>query len=420
MANQLPLFPNLSKQDIIHGDCLDVMKTFADNHFTSIITDPPYGIAFMGKNWDKAIPSQEYWKEMLRIIKPGGHLISAGLPRMLHRLTCAIEDSGWEIRDLIMHLFGSGFPKSHNHFGFEGYGTALKPAWEGWILAMKPLEGTFKQNAEKHGVAGINIEATRVCVPTKKASGRWPANIILEESFEQILCLKNNIPNDIINVIEEYFHDYKLPKRTQRHIEGTQIIEKRERRIEILTCDIPEKWLKYFQDTGNEIRSPYSAAQMLDEQSGNTTSIAHKNKPKNTISNFLHSENEAYSQYNDSGGASRFFYCAKASSSERNKGLEGMELKQNDSSHFATPRLNDLRMINEQLRLPKQNNHPTVKPLKLMEYLIKLIAPPKDALILDPFAGSGSTILAAKNLDINAIGIEKNIEYCQIAKKRIE
>ena len=135
--------------EILEGDSLEIMRKWPDNHFSAIVTDSPYGISFMGKEWDHGIPSIEYWREMLRIIKPGGHLLAAGLPRMIHRLVSVIEDSGWQIRDLLMHLFGSGFPKSHNHFGIEGYGTALKPAWEGWCLAMKPLDGTFKQNAEK-------------------------------------------------------------------------------------------------------------------------------------------------------------------------------------------------------------------------------------------------------------------------------
>lgn len=187
---------------IICGDCLDVMKTFPDNHFSAIVCDPPYGVSFMSKDWDKEIPPIQYWKEMLRIIKPGGHLLAAGLPRMIHRLISIIEDSGWEIRDLLMHLFGSGFPKSHNHFGIGGYGTSLKPAWEGWSLSMKPLDGTFKQNAEKWGQAGINIDGCRIetnefwvrnnhvkygydggWIPKlieSSPKGRWPANLILD------------------------------------------------------------------------------------------------------------------------------------------------------------------------------------------------------------------------------------------------
>jgi hypothetical protein len=155
-------FTHTSTQTIHHGDCLEIMRTMPDNSVDFIVTDSPYGISFMNKGWDHQIPSTEYWQEMLRICKPGSTMACAGLPRMIHRLGCIIEDSGWIIRDMIMHLFGSGFPKSHNHFGLEGYGTALKPSWEGWLLCMKPLDGTYAQNAQKWGLAGINIDDSRI------------------------------------------------------------------------------------------------------------------------------------------------------------------------------------------------------------------------------------------------------------------
>src|SRR5215469_11581578 len=115
---------------IICGDCLDVMKTFPDNHFSAIVTDPPYGLSFMGKGWDHEVPGRAYWDECFRIMVPGSFLVAMGGTRTFHRITCAIEDSGFDIRDCISYLYGSGFPKSHNHFGLQGYGTALKPAWE--------------------------------------------------------------------------------------------------------------------------------------------------------------------------------------------------------------------------------------------------------------------------------------------------
>lgn len=120
--------------EIIHGDCLEVMKTFPNNHVSAIGTDPPYGLSFMGKGWDYEVPQMSFWKEALRISKPGSFLISMGGTRTFHRLACAIKDAGWEIRNCISWLYGSGFPKSHNHFGIEGYGTALKPAWEPYVM----------------------------------------------------------------------------------------------------------------------------------------------------------------------------------------------------------------------------------------------------------------------------------------------
>jgi site-specific DNA-methyltransferase (adenine-specific) len=339
-CKQLSLLPEL-EQEIIHGDCLEVMKTMDDNSIDFICCDPPYGLNFMGKKWDDKVPNIDIWTESLRICKPGSMLAAFGGSRTHHHLMLALEKSGWEIRDVIMWLYGSGFPKSHNKFGLEGYGTALKPAYEPIILAMKPLEGTYKQNAEKWGVAGININESRIegvkrspefknpksesgwpCLGENKnlidwdnTKGRWPSNLILSEE----------------------------------------------------------------------------AAEQLDHMTG---VLSKGHIPKKSNINPFHGSNhkniEREERYLDSGGASRFFYVAKASSSERNKGLEG-----------------------------KSNTHCTVKPLSLMKYILKLLAPPGNPICLDPFAGSGSTLLAAKELGINCIGIEKELEYYDIAKARL-
>lgn len=319
---------------ITHGDCLEEMAKMEANSISAIVTDPPYGLGFMGKKWDAGLPHEHIWKEALRVIKPGGHLLAFGGTRMFHRLTCAIEDAGWEIRDCLMWLYGSGFPKSHNHFGLEGYGTALKPAWEPIIMAMKPCEGTFKENAEKWGQAGINVDGCRIessdnlgrprgeqlniygkfkfIISESHPKGRWPANVLLDEE----------------------------------------------------------------------------AAAMLDEQSGQLKSgelKPYKSTCDLKALGWGFSAERDYVSPANAGGASRFFYCAKASPSERGEG----------------------------------NKHPTVKPIKLMEYLIKLVMPPKEGVLLDPFAGSGTTILAAKRLGYDAIGIEKEEEYCTIARERI-
>src|SRR3984957_5037904 len=210
---------------IIHDDCLNAMKEIADNSIDFIVTDPPYGLSFMAKQWDAFTPPIQYWKQALRICVPGAMIAVFGGTRTHHRLMCSIEDAGFEIRDVIMWVFGSGFPKSHNKFGLEGYGTALKPAYEPIILAMKPLEGTFAQNAEKWGVAGINIDSSRIQMQDahfekykekresfngtigQKSSfnasplnnkietkGRWPANLILEEeSAEELDRMTGNL-----------------------------------------------------------------------------------------------------------------------------------------------------------------------------------------------------------------------------------
>jgi site-specific DNA-methyltransferase (adenine-specific) len=356
------------------------MQTMHDNSIDAIVTDPPYGLGFMGKKWDSGLPMQEIWQEALRIAKPGSHLLAFGGTRTFHRLACSIEDAGWEVRDCVSWLYGSGFPKSHN-FGkqlgedWQGYGSALKPAWEPIIVAMKPLDGTFAQNAEKWGVAGINIDECRIgtirrvpaslsqkkgtnCLgsfgpddPSKKFDtnmGRWPANLILDEE----------------------------------------------------------------------------AAEMLDQQSGQSKSK--KNMTDSWGSSKVHEgyQRAAHKNYvktlkghNDSGGASRFFYVAKASSSERNQGLEEL------------PEITGKRTLGggemltgsgNKRSICMKNHHPTVKPLALMEYLIKLVMPPKGGILLDPFAGSGTTIVAATRLGYEAIGIEKEAEYCQIARARVD
>jgi|SRR6185503_4361508 len=398
---------------IINADCLDWMRSQPDNSISCIVTDPPYGLHFMNKGWDKfKKDGDKYGRkvrgvcsnsaahaaggyddrkndefeefiyhfgiEALRIVRPGGHILMFGAPRRYHRQACGLEDAGWEIRDSLMWLFGSGFPKSHNHFGLEGFGTALKPAYEPIIMAMKPLDGTFKQNAEKWGQAGINIDACRV-----------PINFENDPDLRRSQATNTEIP------IVGKKHGVELGKHDRHSSKG--------------------RW------PANLILDEEAGA-MLDEKSGISKSKSGGFSGSNANPMSWDEDNKKRERIspNDSGGASRFFYCAKASSSERNAGLEGMPLKENDPAHFANPRLNDQRMDKEQNRNPKQNSHPTVKPLKLMEYLIKLIMPPKDGILLDPFAGSGTTILAAQNLGFNAIGIEKEKEYCDIAEARLK
>ncbi len=329
---------------IVNADCLDWMREQQDNSIDFIVTDPPYGLKFMGKKWDNGIPGVGFWSEMLRVCKPGSMLAAFGGTRTFHRLTCAIEDAGWEIRDCICWLYGSGFPKSHNKFGLEGYGTALKPAWEPIILAMKPLDGTYAQNAEKWDVAGINIDATRIPMEDK-----WTHR-----------C-----------------HD----------ITSGGLMDKKGRSDRVSESNSLGRW------PANLILDREAAA-LLDEQTGILKSGAHKpsyfSKMQKCLTHNKYNPIGGYDIHANSGGASRFFYCAKASSSERNAGLE------------------------------KHCIHPTVKPLALMRYIIKLLAPPGDPILLDPFAGSESTLVAAKQLRIRAIGIEKEDEYAEIAKRRIK
>ena len=316
-----------------HGDCLDVMAALPEAIAAAVITDPPYGLSFMGKAWDHAVPGAPFWEAALRVAKPGAHLVAFGGTRTYHRLTCAIEDAGWEIRDCIMWLYGTGFPKSHN--GAHG-GTALKPGWEPVIVARKKLDGTVAESFAKWGTGGVDVDAGRVAGPPSTggatratalgvmnddgwnpkpgaidrtmASGRWPANVILDEE----------------------------------------------------------------------------AGAMLDEQSGKMkpgempakrAGIGFKGQSAGTTGERI---------VLDSGGASRFFYCAKASPRERGEG----------------------------------NDHPTVKPLSLMRYLVRLFAP-SGGVVLDPFAGSGSTGVAALQEGRSFIGIERDAHNVEIARRRL-
>lgn len=350
---------------IIHGDSVEKLKTLDDNSVDAVVTDPPYGLKFMGKNWDYDVPSISLWTEVLRVLKPGGHLLSFGGTRTYHRMVVNIEDAGFEIRDQVQWIYGSGFPKSHN-IG-DGRGTALKPANEPICVARKPLEKglTIAQNVLKYGTGALNIDATRISTDERmsystskakgvtnfgtgtsvqNAQGRWPANVLLDET----------------------------------------------------------------------------AAELLDEQSGFLHSVGKYKDPNYTSipGSFGGGKTKNRNATADAGGgASRFFYCAKASKSERNEGLEGMPSKEKKT-------LNDYVSPSEGRTAPKNgspqsNFHPTVKPIKLMEYLIKLVTP-KGGLVLDPFAGSGSTGVAAVGLGFKFVGIEREKEYVAIAKRRVK
>jgi predicted RNA methylase len=359
---------------ILLGDCLERLKGLEDNSVDSVVTDPPYGLKFMGKKWDYDVPSVAVWKEVFRVLKPGGHLLSFGGTRTFHRLACAIEDAGFEIRDQIQWLYGSGFPKSHN-VG-NGVGTALKPANEPICLSRKPLEKglTVASNVLKWGVGGLNIDESRVEAsaeenaelnrPNKRpsdgasgfmtstsrqftpAQGRWPANVVLDEESARLLDLQSGLKIRGASAVGI--------KKTSQH--------------------------------------SFNVGESKD-QKGQTIPA------------------------NDYGGASRFFYCAKASKRERNAGLEGMpvnRVRAYEGGEIASAKTPDSMGG----RRTAQNHHPTVKPIKLMEYLIKLVTP-KGGTVLDPFCGSGSTGVAAFKNGFKFIGIEMSPEYVEIAEKRI-
>ena len=346
------------------GDCLEVMKTLPDCSVDAVVTDPPYGLSFMGKKWDYDVPSVEIWAECLRVLKPGGHLLAFAGTRTQHRMAVRIEDAGFEIRDMIAWVYGSGFPKSldvskalDRAAGAEGghgpmkratpeaqqwagWGTALKPALEPITMARKPLAGTVAANVLEHGTGALNVDGCRVGtsknVPasvSKKAPancygkyaeagetpgvgghdpniGRWPANLIHDGSDEVVGLFPANAG-------------------AFAPVRGTE----------------PSK------------------------------------PAKNTYGEYARGGGAFH---NDTGSAARFFYTAKAAKSDRDNG----------------------------------NTHPTVKPTDLMRYLCRLVTPP-GGIVLDPFMGSGSTGKAAMLDGFEFIGIEREPSYHAIAEQRI-
>lgn len=403
---------------IICGDCLIELKNLSDNSIDACITDPPYELGFMGKEWDKTgiAYRKDLWQEVLRVLKPGGHLLSFGGSRTYHRMACAIEDAGFEIRDQIMWVYGSGFPKSLNigkatdklrgnkrkivgnktcvdfkkvkdgdksfyenawsdpeyieinvtkgNSEWEGWGTGLKPAHEPIVLARKPLsEKSVVENLSKWGVGGLSIDNCRVAVESKTTTeqGRHPANFVHDGSQEVVDLFPGN-------------------KGALAPVRSGQ------------------------KGFGGVIYGKYATA-----------------------------GDDGKTFYGDGlGSASRFFYCAKASKSERNAGLTGFKEKVGKIVHNRKCKIcrhqevsgrpckceNPDWEVIDTVRTA-QNFHPTVKPLALMRYLCRLITPDSGT-VLDPFTGSGSTGIAAKKEGFNFIGVELNQEYVNIAKKRIE
>lgn len=318
--------------NIHHGDCLAVLRTLADNSIDAVVTDPPYGLNFMGKKWDYGLPDPVIWIEVIRVLKPGGHMLAFGGTRTSHRLVCAIEDAGFEIRDTLMWIYGSGFPKSLN-LG-DGWGTALKPAHEPICLARKPLsEQTVASNVQRWGVGGLNIAESKIGTEALPAQMAGQAKI---GTFER--------------------HDMVTPERVGRY-PANVILSDEDEVLEAFAAFGESKSIsRTGKRTGRSVNGqPYGMAEQQNVTMG----------------------------HSDSGSPARFFYSAKASAGDR-----------------------------------AGSKHPTVKPIKLMEYLCRMICP-KDGTILDPFAGSGTTGAAAMNLGLSALLIERELEYYSDCVRRL-
>ncbi len=382
---------------LLHGDCRDVLKTLPDASVDSIVTDPPYELTsgkkggtgaggFMGMAWDSTGVAFDAatWFECLRVLKPGGHMLAFSGTRTYHRMVCAIEDAGFEIRDQIGWLFGSGFPKSLDvskaidaklgatrdltkagevkraGYGgdwdtgssssrprrdepatdearqWQGWGTALKPAWEPICVARKPLVGTVAANVLAHGTGGLNIGACRV-EGAKPATTRGASG---SRGIFNPICARGRVEDDGLG-----------------------------------------RWpANLIHDGSDEVLAAFPES---DGQAGAVRGTEpSKTGDANCYGTFRRVK--SLQPRGDTGSAARFFYCAKASPSDRGP----------------------------------DNTHPTVKPTDLMRYLCRLVTPP-GGVVLDPFMGSGSTLKAAELEGFSAIGIELSAEYIEIARRRI-
>ena len=486
---------------IYNLDCIEGMKLLDDNSIDSIVTDPPYELGFMGKSWDNSSIAYniEMWKEAMRVLKPGGYLLSFGGTRTYHRMACAIEDAGFEIRDQIQWVYGSGFPKSLNigkaidkiaprlgqfdkfaeHFKqqrelkqisqkdiakhflsktsgitgcvwnwenganiptleqwnklkelldlsneflplieriererkiigksttnktvyqrigqdnisgeinvtkgtseWEGWGTALKPANEPICVARKPLaEKTVAENVLKYGTGGINIDECKVPISNEDIEKRSK-----EEISRNIEKGKNNGKESITGFMG--------------------LIKSAGQTIDSIKCGrFPSNVL---HDGSEEVMNEFAKAGV---------SKSNDSKRNRKVLGSFGMPNDSTPEYSDSGTPARFFYCAKASKSERNQGLDEFEEKRKCNSYSESRE----GMYKDRNTLLK-NNHPTVKPLKLMQYLVRLVTP-KNGIVLDPFIGSGTTGMAAKSQGFNYIGFDMTKEYCDIAEARIK
>ena len=465
------------------GDVVSVLAGFNDNSFDALCCDPPYGFSFMGKAWDYDVPSVDLWRECLRVLKPGAPLVAFGGSRTYHRLACGIEDAGFELRDQLMWLYGKGFPKSQNiglaidkaagatravvgtrtltgnaavslkdkggTYGvqvgtvppkevnvtapatalaqaWDGYGTALKPAFEPIVLARKPLEGTMAQNVARWGVGGLAIDACRIegegnvtwSAPRggiwrtdsaakgelQEAGGRWPANLVLSHSDEcrstgRYVEVKNGTAVKHNGVVAGTGASFGIgkPPGTPDAGYGTQ-------QVEVWECadDCPIR--------------------LLDEQAGNRPSTPY---PAHTAPGaVLPLTKRTAGGYADSGGPSRFFYTTKVSTKEREAGCEGLALRsagevtggrEDDSAGLDNPRAGAGRTGGA------RNHHPTLKPIALTTWLARLIMPPTPgAVVLVPFAGAGSEMIGCLKAGwAGVFGIEREAEYAAIAAARL-
>lgn len=416
----MELYSGNENYKLFHGNMLDMLEVIQPESIDAIITDPPYELGFMGKSWDDSgiAFQKETWRKCFTVLKDGGYLLAFGGTRTFHRIACAIEDAGFEIRDTIMWLYGSGFPKSlnlglaidkkngvDNRTGkmlkggnmlgimnddswqpkefieerkaqneWAGWGTCLKPAYEPIIVARKPFVGSLVDNVLKNGVGGLNIDECRI-----DYNGETP-----------------NIDGRANHTRGDGYGFKALGEDCQANTQGR----------------FPSNVILTYDETDErEVCGGMPNTKSIG--SAPNYDFGSQNNPSHLYTNI-----KSGTHFDDEGSAARYFYCAKASKRDRDAGLDAFE-------EMEGIRTNAPRNSEEEKTKPRKNTHPTVKPVELMQYLIRLVCP-KGSVILDPFNGSGSTGKACmyenndNNKDYFYIGIELTDEYLPISKARIE
>mgnify|MGYP001433887460 FL=1 len=420
---------------LLNGDCIEEMQKLIDDgvQVDSVVTDPPYHLTsivkrfgkedsapaqfgtdgayaraskgFMGKEWDGGDIAfrPETWELALKLLKPGGHLLAFSASRNYHRMAVAIEDAGFEIRDQMMWLYGSGFPKSMN-VG-DGWGTALKPAHEPIVMARKSLsEKSVKENVLKHGTGAINIDGCRVEGNDAKYPDTNP------DFRDQGKKSKEAIGIDKLSFGQVSGAERKKVVRKSRSEDGVWTDGNSGMKAEgtqYADADPRGRFPANVMHDGSDV----IVNEFPEGAKGSTT-------PRNrgTVGMFG-MPNDATPEYADEGSAARFFYCPKTSKSERHSNLDDHETSVGANGNKWTDQ--DYRRGDTKPTTERKNTHPTVKPVDLMRYLCRMVTP-KGGTVLDPFMGSGSTGMAAKDEGFDFIGIEKEKEYFEICESRIK
>ena len=519
------------------GDCLEVMAGMEPGSVDTIITDPPYGLEFMGKEWDNGVPGIPFWEAALRVAKPGAMLLAMGGSRTHHRLACAIEDAGWEIRDCINYLhdgsqpkaafwnslddeqrqaylelhypnqtmfwgYGQGFPKSANiskniessitapatpdAVTWDGWGTALKPAYEPIIVAMKPLDGTFAENALKHGVAGLWIDGGRVGTEDKLQSldgsfsfsgsgganetgkhitmrdageGRWPANLILDGSASVVRLFPQTVDGGNRNGKSgnsAWFTGHKDTGQEWMRDNGSAArffycakASRRERNSGLdSTCtvkyNIPKSIIQEgisCQDVSTALveslrraTSELTIQWLIGESGANITGLCPRDSLSTTLTEISRitpskilslwtrsptSESTAGVSCETVSGGSPAVSAESSSPSTKSTGI--CQKRDGPSTDAVRSVISSaLSLISEEENWQELTNiHSTVKPLALVEYLCNLTKTPSGGVVLDPFVGSGTTMVACVNTGRDGIGIDTSDEYIDIAQRRV-